>query len=58
MVFCGAYSIKDDPPLFGLILAFTAGSEAPLGAGESGSELPHPAGGAAGERVYLSHTVF
>ena len=39
-------------------LAFTAGSEAPLGAGESSSELPCPPLGAAGERVYLSHTVF
>ena len=46
------------PHLFCLYLAFTAGSEGPLGPGESSSELPGPPLGAAGERVHLSHSVF
>ena len=58
MVFCGAYCRVCGVGVWRLILAFTAGSEGPLGPGESGSESPHPAGGAAGERVHLSHTVF
>ena len=36
-----------------LILAFTAGSEGPLGPGESGSESPQPAASAAGFEVYF-----
>ena len=44
---------KVRPPLYCLYLAFTAGSEGPLGPGESGSESPQPAASAAGERVYF-----
>ena len=44
--------------VFCLYLAFTAGSEAPLGAGESSSELPSPAGRCRLGRIAFYHVYF